>query len=132
VRGAAVKNEGATGKDMTAPLTPEASLTDCSGIPPYMSTEQLTTLTPWTFDAVEKMIARGMLVRNVHFFQPGGRRSQRIFKWSRIVELIEGHAVTSQNGSVVDEIHPNGRVAPGTGRTIDVEKATRELHGLLS
>jgi len=102
---------------------------------PYMSATQLADVTPWTVPAIEKMITRGMLVRNVHFFQPGGRRGQRIFKWSRIVELIEGHAVTSQitsqNGSVVNDAHANGRVGPEARRTIDVENATTELHRLL-
>jgi hypothetical protein len=54
---------------------------------PYMYGEELAEVTPWSVDAIEKMVARGVLRRGVHWFQPGGRR---VFKWKAIVELIEG------------------------------------------
>jgi hypothetical protein len=132
VTGQAAKNYlGATRGGRKAPHTSETVLPDRSTIPPYLSTEQLTALTPWSVDAIQKLIARGVLVCGVHFFQPGGRRSQRIFKWDKIVELIEGRADTSQSQSMVNGIHANGNVDPKTTRAIDVEKATTELRRLL-
>lgn len=52
----------------------------------YLSTVELTQFVPWSKDAIEKKIARGVLKRNVHFFYVDGRR---LFKWSSIVSLIE-------------------------------------------
>ena len=130
--GQAAKNYlGATRGGRKAPHASETFLPDRSTIPPYLSTEQLTTLTPWSKDAIEKMITRGILVLNTHFFQPGGRRSARIFKWEKIVELIEGKTRTSENESMINHTHVNARVDQRIGRQIDVEKATTELRRLL-
>jgi hypothetical protein len=59
---------------------------------PYMSVAQLAAVTPWTPKSIARLVARGVLVRGVHYFTlPGtGRRKKLIFKWERIVELIEG------------------------------------------
>ena len=58
-------------------------------VPPYLSTEQLSQLTPWTVQAINTMWKRGILKRGVHYYQPMGRGGQVIFKWSAVVELIE-------------------------------------------
>lgn len=55
----------------------------------YLSAEQLAEVTPWTPDAIRRMVTRGMLQRGVHYFQPGGKGTQLIYKWSAIVALIE-------------------------------------------
>jgi hypothetical protein len=57
---------------------------------PYVSTIQLAHLTPWTVDAIDKLVARGQLVQGVHWFQPAGPRSTRIFRWESICAYIEG------------------------------------------
>jgi hypothetical protein len=98
-------------------------------IAPYLSAEELAAVTPWTVDAIEKMIARGVLVKDVHFFQPFGPRSQRIFKWSAIEALIEGSAAPVASQRVV---HGTPAMAPPkTLQAIDVEKATTEIQRLL-
>lgn len=61
----------------------------------YLSAEQLAEITPWSTSAIEKMVRRGTMKRGVHYFQPFGRRTQILFKWSAIVELIEGTTTTS-------------------------------------
>jgi len=95
---------------------------------PYLSAEELAQRTPWSPDAIEKMIARGVLVRGVHFFQFGGRRSRLIFKWDAIVALIEGHRTRTRPTDVVesDEHHETGRK-----QGLNVEAATTELQRLL-
>ena len=55
----------------------------------YLSAEQLAELTPWSIEALQKLIQRGVMRRDVHYFQPFGRRTQLVFKWSAIVHLIE-------------------------------------------
>jgi len=87
----------------------------------YLTTKQLATVGPWSVDAIEKMIRRGILQREVHYFQPFGARTQLIFKWSAIVMLIEG-----RNRLVDTE-----GVAPAwRGTVLDVETATADLHRL--
>ncbi len=56
---------------------------------PYLSADQLAALTPWSVDAIRRMVQRGVLRRDVHYFQPLGRGTQLIFKWYAIVGLIE-------------------------------------------
>jgi len=55
----------------------------------YLSVEQLAARTPWSPDAIRRMVTRGVLRRGVHYFQPFGSRSQLVFKWRAIVSLIE-------------------------------------------
>jgi hypothetical protein len=98
---------------------------------PYLSAEQLCGLTPWTLDAIEKMIRRGILVRGRHYFQPTGQRGRLIFKWSAIVALIEGLPVRSQPELVVDKPRPALKAVPTRRAKIDVEKATTDLQRLL-
>lgn len=70
-----------------APLPP--------AVPPYLSTEQLAQLTPWSVQAIRTMVKRGVFQRAVHYFQPGGKGGGLVFKWSAVVELIEGiHSTT--------------------------------------
>jgi hypothetical protein len=94
----------------------------------YLSAEQLAELTPWTPDAIEKMIRRRVLVCGVHYFQPFGRRGRLLFKWEAIVALIEGQAIPVQAPAVLDAAAP---MVPAR-RTLDVEKATTELQRLLA
>jgi hypothetical protein len=92
-----------------------------SAVRPYLSIEQLAALTPWSVDAIRRRMQRGFFRPGLHFFQPAGPRREVIFKWAAVQELIEcgGVAVAA--------------VAPvrGRRRTLDVEKATAELRGLL-
>jgi hypothetical protein len=100
---------------------------------PYLSAEQLAALTPWTLDAIEKLIKRGVLVRGVHYFQPLGRRTKLIFKWEAVTALIEGLPVPSTEPTVVDEARTQQPrlVSVRAKRTIDVEKATTDLQRML-
>ena len=98
---------------------------------PYLSAEQLCELTPWTPDALEKLIRRGVLKRGVHYFQPLGRRSRLFFKWTTIQALIEGRSVPSETEPVIDEPQPPALKAVPTRRVIDVEKTTTDLQRLL-
>ena len=84
----------------------------------YVTAEQLAALTPWTIAAIEKMVRRGVLKLNVHWFQPFGRRSQRIFKWEAVVDLIEGRPAAE-------------RVNVANGKGIDVQRTAEELQRLL-
>jgi hypothetical protein len=95
---------------------------------PYLSAEELAQRTPWTPNAIEKMIARGVLTRGVHFFQFGGRRSRLIFKWDAIVELIERQGVRRHGNNVVETTKP---YAARMRRTLNVETATTALQRLL-
>ena len=90
----------------------------------YLSAEQLAEVTPWSVDAIEKMVHREVLKRNVHYFQPFGRRTQLVFKWSAIVTLIEG------DHTKIDDTHSE-HVVERRGQ-IDVEKAKAGLGRLLS
>lgn len=96
-------------------------------IGPYLSAQQLAALTPWSVRAIEKMVARGLLLRGVHYFQPFGRRSQRIFKWAAIKELIESGGSAPLPRSMIGNPPVVGRM----NGQIDVEKATAELQRLL-
>jgi hypothetical protein len=88
----------------------------------YLSIEQLVAAGPWSVDAIEKMIKRGILRRGVHYFQPFGHRTRLIFKWTAIVTLIEGRGTVADRG-----VAPTAR-----GEALDVEAATAGLHRLLS
>ena len=87
----------------------------------YLSVEQLAEAGPWSVDAIEKMIKRGIFQRDVHYFQPFGQRTRLIFKWSAVVTLIEG------GGTLVDH-----RSVSSVGTVLDVETATTGLQRLLS
>ena len=89
----------------------------------YLSIEQLVEAGPWSVDAIEKMIKRGIFRRGVHYFQPFGHRTRLIFKWTAIVTLIEGR------GTVVAD---SGVAPTARGEALDVEAATAGLHRLLS
>ncbi len=71
--------------------------------------------------------ARAALVRGVHFFQLGGRRSRLIFKWDAIVALIEGRRVPTK---LTDVVEVDGHQA-GAKQGLNVEAATTELQRLL-
>ena len=69
-----------------------------------------------------RKVRRGTFRLGVHYFQPQGRGTKLIFKWSAVVALIESRAG-------VDE--PAVR-SPETDKVIDVEKATTGLRRLLA
>jgi hypothetical protein len=54
---------------------------------PYLSIAELTTVTPWTDQAIRTMIARGVFREGRHFFRVGRRP---VFKWEAVVAFIEG------------------------------------------
>ena len=98
----------------------------------YISAAELTELTPWTPDAIEKMVRRGTLVRGLHYFQPFGLRSRFLFKWDAIVGLIEGAPFHSGLGSPVEGARIGATSVRKEGRQIDVEKAETSLQRLLA
>ena len=53
---------------------------------PYLSMDELADLTPWSKDAIKKLMKRETLQRGRHWFHFGRRI---VFKWSEIVSLIE-------------------------------------------
>jgi hypothetical protein len=83
---------------------------------PYLNPEQLAAVTPWSRKAIAHMVEKGVLVRSVHYFQPHGPRTQLIFKWSAIVQFIEGRA--------------DSRASDDKGH-LDVEATTAALERLL-
>lgn len=95
----------------------------------YLSIAQLAELTPWTINSIEKMVRRGVLVRGIHYFQPGGRRGRLVFKWDPIVAFIEGQSVQPDLQHVVDRGNRTSIVS--RRRVLDVEKATTKLQRLL-
>jgi hypothetical protein len=86
----------------------------------------LAQWTPWTPDAIEKMVRRGVLVRGVHYFQPFGRRGRLVFKWGAIVALIEGQSTRSEATPMVGKFR-----ADETKRVLNVEEAETALRRLL-
>lgn len=100
---------------------------------PYLSADQLTELTPWSKDALDKMVSRGTLRRGVHYFQIGGeRKKDRIYKWSAIEALIEGRPIPDQSAEAKPVDQPAETMAKPPARKIDVEKATRNLQAMLN
>lgn len=57
---------------------------------PYLSLEELSQRTPWSPEAIRRMLQRGTLRKGVHYFQPAGHRGRIVFKWDAIVKFIEG------------------------------------------
>ncbi len=109
-----------------------AAPAEAAQVRPYVSAEQLAALTPWSQDAIEKMIRRGVFKRGVHYFQPLGQRSRLIFKWDAIVALIEGVSAPDPEGILLEseQSSPQG---PAFGKqVIDVEEATTSLQRLLA
>jgi len=99
-----------------------------NGVPPYISTEQLAELTPWSVQAINTMRKRGIFKVGVHYFQPAGKGGQVIFKWAAVVELIESGAL--KDTDVVD--HAPTVVGLANGKVIDVNEATERANRLLS
>ena len=91
-------------------------------IPPYLSTEQLAQVTPWSVQAINTMRKRGVFKLGAHYFQPTGRGGQVIFKWAAVVELIEDRA--SQGGAVLERAQPRRK-------RLNVEAATATIQQLL-
>jgi hypothetical protein len=107
--------------------------------PAYLNAEQLAQWTPWSVDALEKMIQRGELRRGVHWFQPRGAGTQRIFKWSAIAAWIEQendhaledtppHALTVPEVDVVDTPRPSGARSRDANEIAARAEALRRLH----
>jgi hypothetical protein len=112
---------------------------EAAPLPAYLSAEQLAQQTPWSVDAIEKMIQRGQLRRSVHWFQPKGPGTQRIFKWSAIAAWIEQendhaientppHAVTVPDVDVVDTPRPSGARSRDANEIAARAEALRRLH----
>ncbi len=53
---------------------------------PYVSIRELSSLTPWTEQAIRTMMAKRILREGEHFFHVGRRP---VFKWEAIVRFIE-------------------------------------------
>jgi hypothetical protein len=81
---------------------------------PYLNAKQLEELTPWSRKAIDQMVRREVLVRDVHWFQPLGPRTQIVFKWNAIAAFIEG-----------------AHARAGRTETANVEEAKAELRRLL-
>ena len=88
----------------------------------YLYAEDLARVTPWSVDAIEKMVARGKLRRGIHWFQPAGRR---IFKWAAIVKLIEGDVLEKMLAAAPAKVSARRKVLS------NVEEATERLRRLL-
>src|SRR5271166_7184108 len=58
---------------------------------PYVSIRELSSLTPWTEQAIRTMMAKGILRESEHFFHVGRRP---IFKWGRLSVSL---SVTTQS-----------------------------------
>ena len=104
---------------LAAPEVPTAA----AAVRPYMSIEQLATVTPWSVPAIRKMMARGILKLDVHYFRPLGRRRELVFKWSAIVAMIE------HEPQVVKE--PEAQPRQPRSVDMDVEQATANLERML-
>lgn len=85
---------------------------------PYLSVAELAKLTPWSEQAIRSMIARGTFRRGVHYFQPGGRRGQLVFRWDAVVRYIEGEP-------------GHERIPLADGTVIDLEEAQKQARRLL-
>ena len=89
----------------------------------YLYIEQLAELTPWTEDAIRTMMSRGKLNRGTHYFKPYGAHSRPIFKWSAIVQLIEGGG----------ELEASDETIPlAGGMVINLDEATNQISKLLN
>jgi hypothetical protein len=53
---------------------------------PYVSVAELAALTPFSELSIRTMMARGILKKDVHYFDVGRRR---VFKWQAVVDFIE-------------------------------------------
>jgi len=91
----------------------------------YLSIRQLAQLTPWSTDAIEKMVRRGTFQRGVHYFQPSGTRTQLIFKWGAIVSWLES---TSDGRPAHSQEAAQDLLVKGP---LDVAKAEENLGRLL-
>lgn len=115
------------------------SLREAAPPPAYLSAEQLAQRTPWSVDAIEKMIQRGELCRGVHWFQPKGPGTRRIFKWSAVAAWIEQendhaidgtppHALTIPDVDVVHTPRPSGGRSRDANEIAARAEALRRLH----
>jgi hypothetical protein len=80
----------------------------------YLNAAQLAAVTPWSRKAIDHLVANGLLIRGVHYFQPQGPRHALIFKWSAIVEFIEGRAAESMRADA-----PGGRDVEATAAALE-------------
>ena len=91
------------------------------GIREYLHADELAARTPWSVEAINRMVSRRILRPGVHYFQPFGRGSQRLYKWSSIVALIE------RPGSITTTAACSPK-----HRVLDIEAATATLQGQLA
>jgi len=121
------RGDGAVTVENTASTVPTGAAHEeaptAGAVRPYLSIGQLAAATPWTVNAIRKMMARSILKRGVHYFQPLGRRREVVFKWSAIVAMIEQQPY---GGQELDGAPRQQRSA-----NIDVEQATANFERLL-
>jgi hypothetical protein len=94
----------------------------------YVTADQLAELTPWSVEAIKAMVRRGILVVDVHYFQPQGRGTRLIFKWSAVRAYIEAREQDGEGRRVVTAGHEIQRTI---GRVIDVQQAMQQAQRLL-
>ena len=117
-----VRSAALAGADAGPPQLPAPAAV---AVAPYLSTEQLAAVTPWTVEAINTMRKRGVFKAGVHYFQPSGKGGQVIFKWAAVVKLIEGQVEPSPP-AVVDR-----RAKRSAPRVLNVEQAEENLQRLL-
>lgn len=93
----------------------------------YLSAEQLAALTPWTVEAIRRMVSRGILRRGIDYFQPFGSRTQLLFKWRAIRRLIEGDHAPDREDEASGVLHSPTRGTQG----VDASAVASALRGLL-
>lgn len=92
----------------------------------YLYAEQLAEITPWSMDAIDKMVRRGTFKRGVHYFQPQGRGTKLIFKWPEIARFVEQDSTGAENEARVAVPH-----LPKVQRGVDVGVLQEALQRLL-
>ncbi|MFQ5479415.1 MAG: hypothetical protein ACE5E4_12470 [Candidatus Binatia bacterium] len=90
---------------------------------PYLSTCELSELTPWSEQAIRTMVSRGVLKFGIHYFKPRGFNGRPIFSWRAIVDYIEGSFEPNERGHTIP-------LANGVDIDLnEAKKATHRLHG---
>ncbi len=56
----------------------------------YLYVDQLAELTPWSPGRIRNMISDGSFREGKHYYRPNGPGSRPIFRWSAVVDFIEG------------------------------------------
>lgn len=59
-----------------------------SGASRYISVAELARRTPWSVNAIRRMMQRGQFRVSVHFFRPSGPRGKVVFDFEAVERLI--------------------------------------------